>query len=504
MLNRWNDSHAARCIGDLALRAYSSRLLGADPALVLHGGGNTSVKLQDGAEQTLWVKGSGSDLAQVTDKDFTPLALDPVRALLRNGELNNDQMMAALAPCVREAGRPKPSIETLLHAALPFRFVEHTHADAVLAVTNTHNGEAIAARIFGDLAPLVPFRHSGFDLAKASFEVFQREHTARTIGLILLQHGVFAFGNTAREAYENMLKLVGLAEDYLRGCNAWTLPNAPSTGKWTTHEIATLRAQISRAAGFPLLARVHDDAHTVAFARHLHLAEVLQEGPATPQHAVFIKRLPMIGRDVSGYAEAYRVYVHGRADAPDPAPRVVLDEVFGALVLGFGPDYLQITDDIFRHGREIMTRASAHDRYRGLPAEAILDAEIHYGGFERRLLEKGEDKDRLRGLCIAFAVDDVAFGESLRSALSSRGAAVLNLQSEASVEQLVAQYGGLDAFIASPSQQRRIDAYVSLLECAPLGGKLLWLSDAAPPITTGIQSIAVRSDLAQILNTLTV
>ncbi len=468
---------------------------------MLHGGGNTSLKTRDSGEEILWVKGSGSDLAHVTEKDFTPLSVETVRTLIQKTQMSNEQMMSALVPCVREPARPKPSIETLLHAALPFRYVEHTHADAILAVTNSRNGEAIAQGIFGDLAPRVPFRHSGFDLAKTSIEVFQRDRTARTIGLILLQHGVFAFGDSAKAAYENMLKLVGLAEAYLAGHNAWILPRDEDHAQWSAQEIACLRRDISRAAGFPLLARLHDDAQTLAFARRAGLTELLQEGPATPQHAVFIKRMPMTGRDVASYAAAYRHYVGDAQGAPDPAPRVVLDAAFGALVLGFGPDYLQITDDIFRHGREIMTRASGHDRYQGLPAQAILEAEIHYGGFEQRILANQRDEDSLRGWCVGIALEDSAFSESLIEALTSRAAAVANLAQDASPDNLVSRFGGLDALIAHPSQRARAEALLPILRCAPFG-TLLWLADQAPSIPEGIRTIAVPRDIAHILNSL--
>ena len=502
MLNRWNDDHAAQCRSELALRAYSSRLLGADPALVLHGGGNTSLKAP--GDEILWVKGSGSDLAQVTEKDFTPLSIEPVRTLIQQKALNNEQMMAALAPCVREPGRPKPSIETLLHAALPFRYVEHTHADAILAVTNTRNGEAIARRIFGDLAPLVPFRHSGFDLAKTSFEVFREDRTPRTIGLILLQHGVFAFGDSAKAAYENMLKLVGLAEAYLAEHQAWILPRDDGPAQWSAREIALLRRDISLAAGFPMLACVRDDAQTLAFARRTGLAELLQEGPATPQHAVFIKRMPMIGRDIASYSAAYLRYTGDARGAPDSAPRVVLDAAFGALVLGFGPDYLQITDDVFRHGREIMTRASGHDIYRGLPAQAILEAEIHYGGFEQRILTTKRHEDQLRGLCVGVALgDDDVFSSPLIEALSGSAAAVVNLTQDASADKLVSNFGGLDAIVAHPSQRAHIDALLPILQCAPLGGTLLWLADRPSTILEGVRSIAVPRDVGRILNYLT-
>src|SRR4029079_4050809 len=125
-----------------------------EPSLVLHGGGNTSVKTIENAEQTLCVKGSGADLALVNASDFTPVRLEAVKRLITLTDLDNDGLMAAVSTCVAESDRPRPSIETLLHAVLPYKFVEHTHADSVLALTNTANGARIAAEVFGPLAPL--------------------------------------------------------------------------------------------------------------------------------------------------------------------------------------------------------------------------------------------------------------------------------------------------------------------------------------------------------------
>lgn len=469
MLNRWNESLAAQCVDELSLRAYSSRLLGAEPSLILHGGGNTSVKIDD----TLWVKGSGADLAQVTPGDFTPVALAAARDLLRQAHLDNDAMMHALGPLVRESGRPKPSIETLLHASLPFRYVEHTHADAILALTNTRHGEAIAARVFGDSAPQVPFRQSGFDLAMAGMEAFDRDATQGTIGLLLLRHGVFAFGASAREAYENMLSLVTRAEDYLQARQAWNLPVAEDAPQWAPLDLARLRRDICLAAGLPLLARLQDDPQTLAFARREDLETILEEGPATPQHAVFIKRVPMVGGDVTGYVQRYRAYVAGAQGAPDPAPRLVLDPAYGALVLGYGPDYLAMGVDIFRHGREIMTRASAHDHYEGLPPDAILEAEIHYGGFERRLRQGRAPRDTLRGLCVGIADTDGERTRELARSLQDHGAAVMEIGEDTSPAQVVRRFGGLDALITATRSAPAAPAWQALLALAPFGGKQL-------------------------------
>ena len=211
------------------MRAYSSRLLGGDASMVLHGGGNTSIKLNENAAAVLYVKGTGSDLARVDASSFTPLRLDGVQAVLGESELNNAAMMQALDACLARRPAPRPSIETLLHGGLPFRCVEHTHADAVLAAMNVDAIQRVHAEVYGDRAPLVPYCHSGHALARACMEAFNARRTGNTIGLILAFHGVVAFGDDVRSSHENMIELVTRAEDYLRARGAWDVAQAPLT-----------------------------------------------------------------------------------------------------------------------------------------------------------------------------------------------------------------------------------------------------------------------------------
>jgi rhamnose utilization protein RhaD (predicted bifunctional aldolase and dehydrogenase) len=503
MQSVWNDTEAARCATDLDLRVYTSRLLGGEPSLVLHGGGNTSVKTIENAEQTLCVKGSGADLALVTASDFTPVRLEAVKRLITLTDLDNDGLMAAVSTCVAESDRPRPSIETLLHAVLPYKFVEHTHADSVLALTNTANGARIAAEVFGPLAPLVPFRHSGFALAKACHEVFTTQATADAIGLILLHHGVFAFGHTARESYENMIRLVTLAEQYLQRHGAWRLPTDAAPVRWTLAEIARLRRDMSHTAGFPLVLKLQDSAESRAFARRRDLPTLCGEGPATPQHAVFAKRLPMIGRDVRRYADDYVAYVAsyrpGNSLASlrlDAAPRVVIDADFGIWTAGMDAHHARITGEIFQHDMEIMTRASAHDRYAGLSPADVLDAEIHYGGFEWRKRQSQSDAIALLGEVVLVAGPATAFGRTIARALLARGAAVgvaggesqtdsdaelcLNESDpESALRTLVGRFGGLDVLVLRPGFETWLAVCAEVLGAAPYGGRVVLIGPAA-------------------------
>ncbi|MBK8018377.1 MAG: class II aldolase/adducin family protein [Betaproteobacteria bacterium] len=297
----WDEQAAAACPDELSLRALTSRWIGGDPTLALYGGGNTSVKApwtaaEASASTALFVKGSGADLAAVTPGDFTPVALDRALALLDAHDLDNDALMRALGPLKLDPASPRPSIETLMHACLPHRYVEHTHADAVLAVINTEGGEASAARVFGSCAPLVPFRHSGFDLAMACADVYRREATDASIGLLLAFHGVVAFGDSARQSYEHLYELVRRAERHLQENGAWDLPRAVSPVRsWETAlRLARLRAGLSVASGFPMVLTVDDSPEAVAFCRRSDATVLARIGPPTPQHAVFTKRFPAL------------------------------------------------------------------------------------------------------------------------------------------------------------------------------------------------------------------
>ena len=302
MNSLWSQAEAAQCPDELALRAYSSRLLGGDPSLVLHGGGNTSIKLQESGAAVLYVKGTGSDLARVEASSFTPLRLEGVHTVLAEPELDNTTMMRALDASLARRPAPRPSIETLLHGGLPFRCVEHTHADAVLAAMNVETLEHVHAEVYGELAPLVPYHHSGHALARVCMEVFNARRTRNTIGLILAFHGVVAFGDDLRSSYENMIALVTRAEDFLRMRGGWRSWQATDDGDWTEAPtipagLFTLHEEINDIAGVPLVMRVGRDAQCLAYARRNDLAEISQQGPATPQHAVYTKRVPLkIGR----------------------------------------------------------------------------------------------------------------------------------------------------------------------------------------------------------------
>src|SRR5262252_6242948 len=215
----FTERYASLGVGrDLALRVYTSRLLGGEPKLVLHGGGNTSVKtvvkdLLDEEVEVLCVKGSGWDMAAIEPAGHPAVRLAPLRKLRDRAALSDEEMVRVQRANLIDPGAPNPSVETLLHAFLPHKFVDHTHSTAVLAVTDQPDAAERCADLYGRRMGLVPYIMPGFLLAKKAAEIFEGDLGVE--GLVLLKHGIFTFGETAQEAYERMIAAVSLAEDQL-------------------------------------------------------------------------------------------------------------------------------------------------------------------------------------------------------------------------------------------------------------------------------------------------
>ncbi|HVC51782.1 MAG TPA: class II aldolase/adducin family protein, partial [Stellaceae bacterium] len=224
MQSRWSDEDAERLVRhygeagvgrELTLRVYTSRLLGGDPRLVLHGGGNTSLKtmavdlLGDLAE-VLCIKGSGWDLAAIEPAGLPAVRLAPLRRLRQRGALSDEELVRIERASLLDPGAPNPSVEILLHAFLPHKFIDHTHASAVLSLSDQPDGVARCAELYRGRLGIVPYIPPGFSLAKRAAEIFEEDPAVD--GLVLAKHGIFTFGDTAREAYERMIAAVTRAE----------------------------------------------------------------------------------------------------------------------------------------------------------------------------------------------------------------------------------------------------------------------------------------------------
>lgn len=441
----WSDEEAARYQGDLALRVYTSRLLGRDKSLVLHGGGNTSVKVRarnllGDEEDVIHVKGSGWDLETIEEAGFPPLPLDYVKRLATLPVLSDAQMSNELLTHTLRAGAPAPSVETILHALLPYKFVDHTHADAFIAISNTADGSARIREVYGDSLVYIPYVMPGFDLARSCAAIFPRERTPQTIGMALEHHGLFSFGDTARESYERMIDLVRRAEDYLRRNGAWQIPfeTAPTPAAVPALTLATLRRELSEVAGFPLLLASTGDERGRAFARRTDLGRVATQGPATPDHSIRTKRVPMVGRDVKAYAAEYRRYFEEHAHRTgrkltmlDASPRVVLDPEFGLLAVGKTVAETAIVAEVYAHTIEIISRAERLGGWAALSSADIFDVE--YWELEQAKLQVKGTKPLFQGEVAVVTGAASGIGKACVASLLKRGAAVVGLDLNPSI-----------------------------------------------------------------------
>lgn len=482
MNSLWNhEDTAAISVGDdIAQRVYSSRLLGREKSLVLHGGGNTSVKLTEKnrfgeAEEILYVKGSGWDLETIEEAGFSPVRLAHLQRLAGLSSLSDPEMVNELVTHMTRATAPVPSVEAILHAIIPGKYVDHTHADAVVTITNSPGGEARIRELYGREIIVIPYVMPGFDLARLCAERLATEATSHTLGMVLLNHGIFSFGESAEESYERMIYLVGKAESYLQAQGAWDIACAPAEPDGDAALVlAGLRRRIAEAAGFPVIMRRYTDPPTMSFVARRDLDSITQRGPATPDHVIRTKRLPLVGRELDAYVAAYKDYFSENAPLAkerktmlDPAPRVVLDPALGMCTVGRSAKEAGIAADIYRHTMGVIQRAEILGGYRALPARELFDVE--YWDLEQAKLRKAGKPPRFAGEVALVTGAASGIGRACVDALLAQGAAVVGVDINPDVQTLYARadYLGLVGDVTSETLlgeilTRTVDAFGGL------------------------------------------
>jgi rhamnose utilization protein RhaD (predicted bifunctional aldolase and dehydrogenase)/NAD(P)-dependent dehydrogenase (short-subunit alcohol dehydrogenase family) len=415
MQSGWIDRDAEAAVSryadigrDLALRVYTTRLLGQDPRLVLHGGGNTSVKtrlsdLNGDTIDVLCVKGSGWDMGSIEPAGLPAVRLAQLLKLRAREDLSDEEMVRLQRANLIDPSAPNPSVEALLHAFIPHKFVDHTHSTAVLALTDQSDGEALCREVYGQRVGYVRYVMPGFGLARAAAQVFDADPSVE--GLVLVKHGIFSFGANAREAYERMIALVTMAEQRVAK-NRKPLVRARLPAKLA--ELADVAPIVRGACSLPddkaegawrrFVLEFRSDDAVMNFVNGAEVSRYGQAGVVTPDHNIRIKNRALVvdapeqanligfrsslRKAVAEYCEQYKSYfvrnnarVGGIKKMLDPLPRVVLVPGIGIFGLGRSKKDAKIAADLAEAAIATITDAEAVGRFDPLPESDLFDVE---------------------------------------------------------------------------------------------------------------------------------
>lgn len=422
------DGRVAAALADIV---RVSRELGADPSLVLHGGGNTSITVT-GTDVTgepvelVLVKGSGWNLATIEPAGFAPLRRDRLAELLELDELDDPTMVNELRQASLDASAPTASIEALLHSYLPGRVVLHSHADAIVSLTNRDVDAAEIADLLGPGVLVLPYVMPGFPLAR----LVARTDVGGADAVVLSNHGLFTFGDDPDRTLARHRELVARAAR-IAGVASWGDEGERAERAGAPDALAGLRAVVSEAAGRPMLVRQSASGRAAAYARRDGLAASTGRGTATPEHVLYTKRTPLVGRDVAAYAAQYRDYVErhrSRSSEPitelDPAPRVILDPELGLVVAGDDVSALRVTHDVALHTMDVIDAADRLGGYRSLDEGDTFD--IEYWSLEQAKLA-GRVRRPLTGEVAIVTGAASGIGRAVAERLVADGAAVVGV-----------------------------------------------------------------------------
>ena len=431
MKSLWNTKDLST--NDLALRVYSSRLLGQNPALVLHGGGNTSVKMDTTnifgeSEEILYVKGSGWDLASIEVEGFAPVKLDVLKKMVLLDTLSDLEMVRVQRAAMTNPHAPNPSVEAILHAIIPFKYVDHTHADAIVTITNTAQGAENIRQIYGDSVLIIPYVMAGFSLAQTIFEKTQGIDWAQLEGIILMNHGIFTFGDEAKSSYEQMIHLVTQAEHYLQAQEAIITAPIPIQA---TEDLLAL-ARIRHSLGDAIIVTWDVSPESVHFSNRSDVKTIATRGPLTPDHVIRTKPIPVIlgadpEQDILDYTQHYHEYFKRHTDGQltclNPMPCWAIWPGFGVLSFGRSVKEVNIVSDIKDHTIQAIQTAELLGGWKALPESKIF--EMEYWELEQAKLRKNSAVLPLQGKIALVTGASSGIGYHCVKTLQAQGAAIV-------------------------------------------------------------------------------
>ena len=460
MKNNWSKSFANKYIKkykklgfskDLALRVYTTRLLGRNKELVLHGGGNTSVKTTikdiDGKKyKVLCVKGSGWDMADIEPAGLPAVKLEPLLTLKEKKYLSDENMVSFQKRNLIDIKSPNPSVETFLHAFLPFKFVDHTHADAVLNVTNRPGGLNFCKKVFGSKVSVVPYVMPGFMLAKKINEIYSENPNINC--LILMNHGIFTFADKAKEAYDLMIKYVSQAERAVKKLKVKKIKQIKNfSTKFNAHEIAPIiRGLLSNNKDQKFVVNYRLNKHLKYFMNGKNVRSYSSKGTATPDHVIRVKPFPLIitpkknssidefkvtaKKAFENYRKKYINYfnvnknkVKGKKVMLDTSPRVVLVQNVGVFTIGKDLNAAKIAGDLTETNAKVIASVEETSTYKFIPEKDLFDVE--YWSLEQAKINK--PKKILEGNVVVITGSTGTIGFETYKMFKSYGAEVVLL-----------------------------------------------------------------------------
>lgn len=391
MKNLWTKEESNNFKTDLQLRVYTSNLLGRSDELVLHGGGNTSVKTVVDGEDILYVKGSGWDLVSIKEEGFAPVKLDTLKQMAKLETLSDSDMVSQQKAAMIDKTAPNPSVEAILHAIIPFKFVDHTHADAVVTISNSQTGIENIKKVYPNFL-IIPYVMPGFILAQKIYEMTQNFDWEKCEGIILHNHGIFTFDDDAKISYDKMIDAVSKAEDFLNDNAPLEIDSKKSTKEFNLKELQEL---ISNEKGFDVVIKVNQTPLALYYSSQENLKQSVTQGVLTPEHIIRTKRVPLVLEDndikkaidcfKSDYEEYFNKYSKDEI-CLNKAPNYAVIKDFGIVTFGKNEKEANILDDIITHTMQAVLRASKLGSYKSI---SIKDSfEMEYWELEQAKLKK--------------------------------------------------------------------------------------------------------------------
>ena len=391
MKNLYNRDKAKNYKSDLELRVYTSNLLGQSDELVLHGGGNTSVKTEIDGEEILLVKGSGWDLVSIKAEGFSPVKMETLLEMAKLETLSDSDMVSGQKAGMIDSCAPNPSVEAILHAIIPFKFVDHTHSDAVVTMSNCESGIENVKRVFPNFL-IVDYVMPGFVLAQRIYEMTKDLDWSKYEGIILHNHGIFTFDDDARESYDKMIDAVTQAEVFLEENARVKIHNNYATSGCDIQKITKV---LSAVKGYPISLNINQSPLASYYASHENLQEFASRGVLTPEHIIRTKRVPLIMEDtdleagIERYMKEYKEYFDEFSTDEvmlNAAPNYMVIKNSAIISFGKTKKEADVLNDIITHTMLAVLRG---DKLGGYKSISVKDSFLmEYWELEQNKLKK--------------------------------------------------------------------------------------------------------------------